>query len=413
MIGLDPEVFITDRDDHLIPAEAFIPNSAKTNEPAVFDNGAVEIRPAATNCVIALMGNVRETMWKATSYWRLARLRGEVDRQSRFNFAPAVPLDLEHLHQYESLIEFGCAPSLVLEANGNTITHQSYADPGIPWRSAGFHVHSTLHHQDDDSVTTEQVIEGLPPFIEVMDALVGLVDVVMCGEAGWTEQSRIRRLQMGYGLPGEFRVRQRNNYSCIVEYRTLSPWPLSHPIWAYWACYAAKDVFRSGWGRAWVSELAERLPDRAEIVRAITECDTGRALDLWVESAMALESVISTTRTYFSSRSSSLHPKNLALLHQAMTNGGHRYYLDGWSPERAWFRNARRADVNGLYSSPKKHAKNNRYRRSRKRAGGLIVNRPMTGTHDYGARRSFPTGARDVLTSVYGIDKPTPIGGSK
>lgn len=325
--GLDPEYLVIDDDGFIVPSELFIPTDFDTidtsqqiiNPSTVSpDNAAVEIRPDAIGCLQTLSGRTKSLLWFAERQHRLARMKGDIPK-SNFSITPAAELRPEHM-DLESVSVFGCAPSLNLTADLDVIKQSPEVEASeVTHRSAGFHV----HYSDGESYTEDQLIIRLIPTIQVLDALIGLVDVMMNDAAGLLEASRIRRDLLGYGNGGEFRI--ANLHEGHFEYRTLSPWPLSHPIWTWWAGSAVRSAFLYA-----TQEKASRLPDRSEILDVIRTGDTEAAMPLWLASVAAVREI------GINPGNNSLARRNLAKLHHAIVNGGHTYYTAGDHPYKAW-----------------------------------------------------------------------------
>lgn len=389
-MGLDPEFFIVDGNNRIIPAQAFIPEPASKpfNEaPVAYDNAAIEIRPQPARCQIAFIGTVRELLWQAVARWRMARRQGIATPASRPSFAPAARIRPKDIDKYESLSTFGCSPSRILSPDGTEIL-DSFPDPIGPWRSAGYHIHTALgsYHQIANKNSGDLFLTRT---LLTLDTFIGLTDVIMCHLAGWGEESRIRRQQLGYGLPGEHRLtkdRQR------LEYRTPSPWILSHPMWTWWATTAMRHIVHYISNTNWLTDNIEVIP-ASRVHNAIMNCDAAEAYSILREVAPYW---VDTMRLYslHGSSTSGLGIDNLRTLFWTFNNGGHTAITRNAPLNVAWFSN----------HSAKKNGNEARYYLAvqRKLNGERVyVNRRLTIHHDQGLYRAFDSGSGRILKKYH------------
>lgn len=328
--GLDPEFFVVDGSNHIIPASRILPSS---NGDVAYDNAAIEIRPAPSTCIQGLLGNTRETFQHAYAMMRLARRRGHIPATSRISFAPALRLRRDATGE-PTVLQFGCSPTNVLSADGKDL---SMSIPKVdamtfPYRSAGYHVHCEM--------TNTQAQRYLNTILSALDAFVGLADVMMVNATNrtWVRGSRIRRSEMGYGVAGEHRTRVRQSTGTsvpIVEYRTLSPWPMMSPLWVWWAQSAVRHVVQYIHNGDNVGRMKQRLPNRSEIVEAINSCDPKAATQLWKATLSAFNGGLPGR-----SGNDALTYVNNQSLWWAITHGGASAYIPReWSTAYTWFRN--------------------------------------------------------------------------
>jgi len=294
-VGLDPEVFITSSKGEVIAGErlGYPPASKKGEngrpESLVYDNAAVEFRTTGRSCLEGLHNEV----W--TSLLRIAKRAASHTPAGKISLSPCLPLSDKDA-ALDSVMEFGCSPALRVDALGEIETVEPLIDPYMsPLRSAGYHIHiGGLGFQSpraglrwNETPSTAAMNTSSYPwgqtswapvriyrdsrfrkkFIEraitFMDAFIGLPGTVFesmdGGKAAWD-----RRNVLGYGRAGEFRYTGRN---ARLEYRVLSPWPLCHPVWSWWACSMARNAVHMALGD-WKANAIE-LPDRAAIMDAI------------------------------------------------------------------------------------------------------------------------------------------------
>ena len=334
--GLDPEFFVLDPAGFIVPAEKFIDSAADGEARVVYDNAAVEVRPFAGSCLEGVGNNTTVVMRDAYRQMRLARLQGRIRPNSEISLVPAARLRKADMKML-SVQEFGCSPAKSLGADMTITTVKPIVDPTeIRWRSAGFHVHQSF----GDNWSKAYFTNAAKDSTALCDALIGLVDVQMVYLAGHAQQSCIRRQDIGYGRAGEFRIRpyadnadtstyvsRREGYG-IYEYRTLSPWPLSHPIWSWWAASAVRQCCLTE-GRG---AIIKKLPDRSEIIDVINSCDFKGADKLWRASLRAWG-------TRGRGGNDALAEYSLERIIMAINGGGHEFFTLGWNIPRAWFKN--------------------------------------------------------------------------
>lgn len=407
-LGLDPELLVVDDDGYIVPAEKFLTGDKKAW--VAYDNAAIELRPAPCYCAAGLSGNTRELLWDAIAKMRLARRKGIIPKGSSIITSPAAPVRREDM-MLESVSMFGCSEAIRLEADGsiNSVKPNPGAE-SIPFRSAGYHVHvATQLEKTTRSLlipTREGFIEWLVPRIKVLDALVGLVDVMMVSRDGDEELSQIRREQIGYGRGGEFRVCQQLDTWSHFEYRTPSPWAMNHPMWSWWLQTSVRHVMDAGrTSDAQIRTLVEGLPERSEILEAINRCDNGTAETLWEASRVVWMDTMYPNASFGCSEHTGLGPKNLQYVWLALRNGGHTFYEIG-KMSTNWFKN----NVDGLYkfvypNGPLGSMMKVKYGLERyaypMRYGRDVKNRKNNTRHDGGNQRYFPSGPHHVLNTKY------------
>lgn len=268
--GLDPEVLVVSG-EYIVPAERFMPPPTRDENGVLnamsFDNAAVEMRPEHSTDLAVLINRTYILYRRARLMMRAARLRKLLPRNSSFSLVPALKLRDEEL-ELDSVKEFGCSPSMVLDEDfGAQEVSPLCSAEKTNIRSAGFHIHQELADP-----MSYQLAVG------ILDGVLGLTDVVVNYSQGWQENSRLRRLHLGYGKAGEFRVRPAMSGTNILEYRSLSPWPLGAPRHILWATTAMREVCRLSLDE--MLDVLDAFPLRAKIVQAINECDVSTARGL-------------------------------------------------------------------------------------------------------------------------------------
>jgi len=277
--GLDPELLVLS-DQIVVPAEFFLPPPVETDgilNELSWDNAAIEMRPKPSDHLDILAGRAGSLLRQAVVQMRLARRQNRVPPDSYISFMPAARLHFK-ARDLESVQHFGCSPaSLITNDYGVTtvIPRQTAKETAV--RTAGFHIHNELSYSD-----TAQ------PIVAILDGLLGLADVLFNHQQVWSSQSRMRRISIGYGRAGEYRLRTVGGQE-ILEYRVMSPWPMSSPRRMLWVTSIMKAVCRRELST--LLSVLDAFPDRHKITQAINEANPAQAVTLrqkciaaWVET---------------------------------------------------------------------------------------------------------------------------------
>lgn len=380
--GLDPELLILDSDDYCIPASKFLIDSSavslgRENRPYnvssrngmfVYDNAAMELRIHPNVCLETINHDMSTALYYAYRAFRVGKSRNKIPMDSRISFAPAARLRPED-RQLESVAVFGCSPSIGINSDMESVATVPLASASdTPWRSAGYHVHvGTDNYAEIAEYDPDALSSTFAKHTAILDAFVGIVDVLMCHHGAHANLSRIRRYNLGYGRAGEHRVkplleegerwdddmdeyRDDTTYKSLYEYRVLSPWPLSHPMWTWWAGSAVRHVIHRMQSDV-VSKVESLLPDRSEIIDIINTTDVDGAWELWPKIVRAVDGGLDTLHRC-NSGNDSLHTTNIEKLDFCLSNRGYRTTLNHLTPtwQSAWFRSSHRYNVqNGQY----------------------------------------------------------------
>jgi hypothetical protein len=297
-IGTDPEFFIQNEDHKPIPADLVLGakpgivgsayDSFNGEWKVIVDNACGEFTTPVGHCLQELNGDIGLILQEIFA----SKLYPKHD----FLISPAVEFDEEILEKSKTAHIFGCAPSFVRMPDGTVRQSAPKISPNaIPIRSAGYHLHLgnpgydeyeeddrdyyTPHRQNHFSVSQSTVNkaisrifrtpEGQLDLVQTCDLMIGLPSVLFERQY---EQGRWRRMTLGYGRAGEFRLPKHG-----FEYRTLSMWPLSSPVWTWWAHCAIRDAYRVA---AAGLDLHKGI-DMAAVAEAIDQHKFELASELW------------------------------------------------------------------------------------------------------------------------------------
>jgi len=259
--GLDPEVLVMTSDDYIIPASDFLPPPTRDSNgilnPISYDNAAIEIRPKESASLKSLTKNALVLFRDAKQHVKRATYSALIPWGCKISLAPAGHLSSDYVN-YESVKTFGCSPSKVV--NNDLTIDISFPKLGpddTTVRSAGYHIHQEV-----------KCPEGIPLIVAILDATLGLADAVVCIRK-WRKASLMRRLTLGYGVAGEHRVRTSPTGNFILEYRTMSPWPIANRRSIKWTTHIMKRICIMDLSTLFT--IYEDLPDRSEITEAINQ----------------------------------------------------------------------------------------------------------------------------------------------
>jgi hypothetical protein len=211
--GADPEVFVVDKDDNVIPAFTFLPDK-KCGNP-FWDGFQAEFTIIPTSCLSYMVDYIRD---KLRSVLQKAQAK---DPNAKLTWKSVMDVPCEILQKTEhKYIELGCAPSQNIY--GIEITRP---DPMVlPLRFAGCHLHFGL----DQKVRENKFL--INNIIKYMDSLFGIISVSLL--QGMEDPRR----RLFYGLAGEHRLPPHG-----IEYRVPSSAILAHPA-LFHLCF---DIIRA------------------------------------------------------------------------------------------------------------------------------------------------------------------------
>jgi hypothetical protein len=272
-VGADPELFLTDTKGVPVAAETIygaLPKKGSTPPAIGYDNVAVEYTLSPTTCLQQNNERHQKQLLKI--------VQKAQDNGLRTSIAPALEFPVETLKKYKSASIFGCDPSMLC-IDGEVMMGTPAPNPmEVKHRSAGFHIHIGVKatHSADAKFRAKmnrlkQVLQNDATRIEIVqsaDLLLGLPSVILDQDPS----NKIRRMELGYGLAGEFRYQPYG-----LEYRTLSAWPLTHPMWVWWATASLRDSVRLIFHDI---KLFQKM-DMVAVGEVINKCEVKEAAKLW------------------------------------------------------------------------------------------------------------------------------------
>lgn len=325
-MGNDPEVFVK-TGQRVVVSEKIGVASKDSKSTVKQDNAAVELNMGPAEClqqenayIAQAVGKMRSTLdkyFKSTPY--------------RVSLRPVEQIAQEDIKKFRTLCQFGCEPSLVFHPTDGLHLSAPNVDPmRVRHRSIGYHVHmgwDTPDKAEKNSFGNKDYIkmaellhsaEGRVRIVQMCDLLAGLPAVLLERD----ERVPIRRATLGYGKAGEFREQPHG-----FEYRTLGPWPMYRPMWAWWANAAVRDAFQIVFNNN-DSDFTSKL-DMVAVSNAINTNNFEEAKRLWVKVKKILWPMIESSRDDLSDRHPMLSRINLKNFEFIVGKGGLSYTMDG------------------------------------------------------------------------------------
>ena len=259
-MGCDPEIFVMDKKNVVIPAFTFLPRKSKGN-PVYWDGFQAEANVEPSGCLDVLQHNLIQ---------RLRVLQQKADKKKgKLSIQSVIKLPLDTLKQIpHEFVALGCMPSY----NAYGTKSELVVDPTeLTTRWAGGHVH--FGNMDAPPNYNQMA--------RVIDTILGLWAV----GAFQSFDDPVRRRY--YGLAGEYRKptygkhhgfkssKEVTNYG--FEYRTLSNAWLSHPSIFHLTFEIARIAFEIATNKA----LYALLVQSPLTVEAINKCDVKLAHKLF------------------------------------------------------------------------------------------------------------------------------------
>jgi hypothetical protein len=266
--GTDPEIFVVDKQEEVIPAWTFLQSKKETT--ALSFNGSKYIywdgfqsefsQPNGNNCLELLNLDIWFCLKKILECARVKVSEAKLSLKNVVDIPMPLMLSAEKKH-----VELGCAPSFnVYGDRGKRV-----ADPReLLKRFAGGHLHYGL------SQVSKQ---GIDRIVRALDTILGVAGVSLAAEI----DDPIRREY--YGRAGEYRLPKHG-----LEYRVLSNFWLIHPAVAM----LVNELFRVTIRLAQIGlhELTWKA-DEDEVRSVINNCDVEGARKMLVKNSKTLEAL--------------------------------------------------------------------------------------------------------------------------
>ena len=259
MIGTDPEIFVQDKDNAIIPAFNFLgskqepsktPPYRRTQEinNVYWDGFQAEFETQATKCLAYQVDHIQIGLKGVLEHARKHNPDAKLSIKTVMDISPQLLASASDEH-----VAFGCMPSLnVYGMKGMDVSGRE-----APFRPAGGHLHFGI-----GKITESQAA----PIVKALDAILGVACV------SFFARFDDRRRRLLYGLAGEYRLPPHG-----LEYRVLSNAWLCHPLITHLIFeIARKTVVLSQKGlftKHWVH-------DEKETIQCINTCDVDKAKEI-------------------------------------------------------------------------------------------------------------------------------------
>jgi len=276
--GSDPEIFVTDENDQVIPAFKFlgskkepsvlskVPGAPYKLNNAYWDGFQAEFDTSPSPCLCYHADSVQYGLKTVLNYAKQFNPKAKLSVKTVVDISPELMADAKPEH-----VQFGCMPSF----NAYGMHGLDKSGDQVPFRPAGGHIHLSL-----DSGTTKEQIEKM---VKGMDAILGVACVSMFASF---DNPKRREL---YGLAGEYRMPKHG-----MEYRVLSNAWLIHPVIMHMvfdlgrtaAMFGARDLLKY-----WQC-------DQDETIRIINTCDVAAARQVLEKNKELLLKLIAVRYEY-------------------------------------------------------------------------------------------------------------------
>lgn len=261
-IGCDPEIFVEDKSNQLIPAFNFLPakpgpevsrSMMGSERPAYWDGFQAEFETEATSCLQYQTNRILRGLSKVLG----AARKHSPEAKLSIKTVMDIPADLLKNAKPEHA-QFGCMPSL----NVYGLEAPRMDGYSVGFRPAGGHLHFGVK-----AAKYPLLPEHIERCVKALDAVIGVACVSL-----FEKLDDPRRRQL-YGLPGEYRLPPHG-----IEYRTLSNAWLCHPVVTNLVIDLARKAFNLAY-LDWFKHLDWKVSEE-ETIRIIRQCDVAAAREV-------------------------------------------------------------------------------------------------------------------------------------
>jgi hypothetical protein len=285
-LGSDPEMFVTDKDNKMIPSFEFLKSKEEkdyTLDPSTttvgnkmgwrqtifWDGFQAEFNVYSATCLSWVVDSTFNGMKTLQEKARAYKKGSKVSLQTTFDIDPETLMNAKNEH-----VAFGCMPSY------NIYGAKGLVEDGrnVPFRSAGGHIHFGIK---DIIGNTEKTYdkERIERYVKALDAILGVACVSL-----FERYDDPRRRSM-YGLAGEYRLPPHG-----LEYRVLSNAWLCHPLIMNIVFELARKSIAVG-----ENELLELWDStEEETVNCINNCDVSLAREILARNKTNFTDIINT-----------------------------------------------------------------------------------------------------------------------
>lgn len=305
-IGSDPEIFVVDADDRVIPAWEFLgpedqPNRKQNILIPFWDGFQAEFNIYPGGCNAQRVDQIQQQLAQLLQLARVKFPKAKLSSRAVMDIPPALMAEISDEHA-----GLGCSPSKNLYV-AEPVHVENPRE--LPYRFAGFHIHFGCAH---DSLLKER--------IRALDRIVGPISVSLLRGL---DDSRRRAY---YGRAGEYRKPKHG-----LEWRVLSSTALSHPILVnlmFDVARIAQSLPAGQYAHLWQVEGGDE-----RIQHIINDYDDEDARTLLKENEPVFKGIINSL--YGTSRGNTLAAKLPEKVENLILNGAMEF-LDANDIERNW-----------------------------------------------------------------------------
>src|ERR1035437_3322527 len=267
-IGSDPEIFVVNGKDELVPAFEFLPSKASKEaltlnegKPVYWDGFQAEFETKPNDCLAFHVDSVQLGLDAVLREARKKDPKAKLSVQTVFDIPPEMLQTAKKEH-----VELGCMPSF----NAYGLKSEPVPDcRKLDVRSAGGHIHFDLSYLPEAKAK-------IPELVKALDAVLGVSCVAMFANF----DNPIRRKY--YGQAGEYRTPAHG-----LEYRTLSNAWLVHPF----IMNIVFDIARVTLSLGFNGHMKHWKGTEAEIIEIINTCNVDKAKHMMLKNKSILYSI--------------------------------------------------------------------------------------------------------------------------
>ena len=254
--GSDPEIFVVDEADNIIPSFHFLSSkqeklhrgasSTYGNLPIYWDGFQAEFETYASSCLSWQLDSIHLALKGLLTHAK------KHNPNARLSIKTTMDIPYEMLQEAkEEHVQFGCMPSF----NAYGMEGIKMHGREVPFRSAGGHIHLGM-------MSIHKNPETIIKMVKAMDVVLGVASVSLFN----VYDNPIRRSM--YGLAGEYRTPSHG-----LEYRVLSNAWLCHPLIAN----IVFDLARIAANLGREDRMDTFKYNEADVISCINNCDIDAA----------------------------------------------------------------------------------------------------------------------------------------
>jgi hypothetical protein len=275
MIGSDPEIFVVDDKDELIPAFDFLKAKTDKNRDKVgtcgvyWDGFQAEFETKPECCLAFHTDSIQAMLTKTLEAARRYNKKAKLSLKTVMDIPQKLLQESATEH-----VSLGCMPSKNVYADTKALVVPDARK--LETRSTGGHIHFDLRTSNTGKA---DFIDKIPQMVKALDAVLGVSCVAMFNNYDNPERRKY------YGRAGEYRTPIHG-----LEYRTLSNAWLAHPF----IMNVVFDIARVTLSLGYYDYMKLWIGTEEEIVNIINNCDVDKAKVMMRRNKSILLSIYKT-----------------------------------------------------------------------------------------------------------------------